>query len=163
MFRRIAAALPAAALIAALAFSALPAHADTHGSPGGSAKSADKPAVHVFKSPWCGCCTAWVEIMRREGYAVRVTEREDLAPIKTMLGISPDLQSCHTATVGGYAIEGHVPPADIARLLETKPKAGGLAVPGMPVGSPGMEQDGRQDAYDVILFSRNGRSVYSRH
>lgn len=124
---------------------------------------AAEPAMTVYKSPWCGCCAKWVEHMRRHGFAVKVVEMEDLEPAKRMFGVAPDLASCHTAGVGGYVIEGHVPAADVKRLLAEKPAARGLAVPGMPVGSPGMEQGGRKDAYEVILFTGEDREVYARY
>lgn len=117
----------------------------------------------VHKTPWCGCCAAWVAHIEEAGFAVRVEEHEDLTPIKAEAGVPLELQSCHTATLGGYVIEGHVPAADIARLLEEGPQAIGLAVPGMPAGSPGMEVPGRSDAYEVVLFGEQERVVFARH
>lgn len=125
--------------------------------------AAQPPAVAVFKSPWCGCCVAWIEHLRREGFEVSVEEHEDMAPVKASLGVPADLASCHTALVGGYVVEGHVPAADIRRLLAEAPKAAGLAVPGMPIGSPGMEQGSRKDPYAVILFGAGDREVFSRY
>jgi hypothetical protein len=120
--------------------------------------------IDVVKTPWCGCCTKWIEHLRGEGLDVRVREVEDLTPEAQKLGVPQDLRSCHSASVGGYAIEGHVPAADIKRLLAEKPKAAGLAVPGMPIGSPGMEQGGRKQPYATILFDRSGkRRVFARH
>ncbi len=119
--------------------------------------------LRVFKSPTCGCCGAWADHMRRAGFAVRVTETEDLGPIKASYGVAPELQSCHTALIGGYVIEGHVPAREVAQLLRERPSASGLAVPGMPLGSPGMEQGGRREPYEVILFSPSDRSVYARY
>ena len=120
--------------------------------------------VDVVKTPWCGCCSAWIEHLRQAGFEVRVTETEDLAPVASKLGVPADLRSCHSASVGGYAIEGHVPAADIKRLLKEKPKAAGLAVPGMPVGSPGMEQGATKQPYATVLFERSGkRQVFARH
>jgi hypothetical protein len=120
--------------------------------------------IDVVKTPWCGCCTAWIEHLRSEGLEVRVTETEDLTPVARKLGVPDDLRSCHSASIGGYAIEGHVPAADIKRLLKEKPIAAGLAVPGMPVGSPGMEQGAAKQPYAVILFNRSGkRRVFARH
>ncbi|MEQ8966113.1 MAG: DUF411 domain-containing protein [Azospirillaceae bacterium] len=103
--------------------------------------SAEGPdgAMTVFKSPYCGCCAAWVDHVRAAGFPVTVKETEDLAPLKAMAGIPADGQSCHTALVGGYVVEGHVPADAIRRLLDEAPAIRGLAVPGMPVGSPGME------------------------
>lgn len=117
----------------------------------------------VYKSPWCGCCKKWVEHMRRNGFDVEVVEREDVTPVKRMLGIPPQLASCHTAGIGGYVIEGHVPAADVKRLLSEKPEARGLAVPGMPVGSPGMEQGGARDSYHVILFGGDRPEIYASY
>ncbi|MCA8928979.1 MAG: DUF411 domain-containing protein [Alphaproteobacteria bacterium] len=120
--------------------------------------------MHVFKSPWCGCCTKWVDHMRAAGFAVQVTPMEDLSPAKTHFGVAPDLEACHTAVVDGYVIEGHVPAADVQRLLSERPKAAGLAVPGMPAGSPGMEQGGASDPYTVVLFDRaGGRTAYATY
>lgn len=110
------------------------------------------PTVTVYKSPTCGCCTLWVEHMQAHQFPVEVVEQSNVMPLKERLGIPYGMGSCHTATVGEYVIEGHVPAAEVIRLLELKPKAKGLAVPGMPIGSPGMEQGGRQDPYTVWLF-----------
>jgi len=123
-----------------------------------------RPAVDVFKSPTCGCCGAWVEHLQSAGFDVRVTEVDDTAAARKRLGMPAAFGSCHTATVGGYVLEGHVPAAEVKRLLGAKPKAIGLAVPGMPVGSPGMEVGGRRDPFDVLLVERDGRStVYARY
>ena len=126
------------------------------------------PASHaediaVYKTPWCGCCDTWVDHLRENGFSVSVTDMDDLTPIKRQQGVPAALQSCHTAVVDRYAIEGHVPASDIERLLVERPDADGLAVPGMPIGSPGMEQGDRRDPYAVILFSKDGQSVFSRH
>ena len=122
------------------------------------------PTVDVFKSPTCGCCGAWVEHLKASGFDVRVTEVDDTAAARKRLGMPDAFGSCHTATVGGYVLEGHVPAAEVKRLLGAKPKAIGLAVPGMPVGSPGMEVGSRRDPFDVLLVERNGRStVYARY
>ena len=121
-------------------------------------------AVHVVKAASCGCCAAWVEYLRKVGHQVTVTNADDMTPIARRLGVPDDLRSCHTAQVGKYALEGHVPAADIARLLREKPDAAGLAVPGMVAGSPGMEADGRRVAYQTILFTRDGRRrVFAPH
>jgi hypothetical protein len=117
----------------------------------------------VYKTPWCGCCTAWVKHLRRDGFEVRVIEREDLAPVRASLSVPDRLASCHTAEIAGYAIEGHVPAADIRRLMSERPDAAGLSVPGMPLGSPGMEMQGPPDAYDVILFGSGTTSTYSSY
>jgi hypothetical protein len=128
------------------------------------AAQATAATIEVVKSPYCGCCTQWVEHLRANGFTVRVTETEDLEPVAHRLGVPDGLRSCHTASVEGYAIEGHVPAADIQRLLRERPQAAGLAVPGMPVGSPGMEHGDRRQPYATILFSRNGRQqLFARH
>lgn len=128
------------------------------------AKAAAPPAIHVVKSPTCGCCNGWVAHLRRAGFQVRVTDVADVTPTARRLGVPDDLRSCHTASIGGYAIEGHVPAADILRLLRRRPAAAGLAVPGMPMGSPGMEAGGRGEPYQVILFTQAGRrTVFARH
>ena len=121
------------------------------------------PAVDVFKSPTCGCCGTWVEHLKGAGFDVRVTELDDPTAARKRLGMPDAFGSCHTATVGGYVLEGHVPAAEVKRLLGAKPKAVGLAVPGMPVGSPGMEVGSRRDPFDVLLVERNGRSSVYAH
>jgi hypothetical protein len=119
--------------------------------------------LEVYKSPWCGCCGAWIEHMQEAGFVVEVQDVDDLAPLKAMLGIAPELQSCHTALVDGYVLEGHVPAREVARLLAERPVATGLAVPGMPIGSPGMEQGDVQEPYAVVLFRGDERSVFARY
>jgi hypothetical protein len=120
--------------------------------------------IDVVKSPFCGCCTQWVEYLRANGFTVRVIETENLDPVAHRHGVPDNLRSCHTATVEGYALEGHVPAEDIRRLLAERPQAAGLAVPGMPIGSPGMEQGNRRQPYATILFSRDGRhQVFAQH
>lgn len=127
-------------------------------------ESAAAATIEVVKSPYCGCCTHWVEYLRAEGFEVRVVEAEDVTPTARRLGVPDDLRSCHTASVEGYAIEGHVPAADIRRLLEQRPQAAGIAVPGMPIGSPGMEQGNRRQPFQTILFTREGRrSLFAQH
>lgn len=126
--------------------------------------SATAATIQVVKSPYCGCCTHWIDYLRASGFEVEVTETEEVAPVAARLGVPEDLRSCHTASIEGYAIEGHVPAEDIRRLLEERPAAAGLSVPGMPIGSPGMEQGDRREPYVVLLFRRDGgRSVFSRH
>jgi hypothetical protein len=121
------------------------------------------PAVSVFKLNDCGCCDLWSEHLRKNGFAVSVRAVPDLAPVRVKYGIPDVFGTCHTALVEGYAIEGHVPAADIQRLLRSKPKLAGLAVPGMPAGSPGMEGP-RSDPYDVLAFDRNGATqIYARY
>ena len=131
-----------------------------------TAAHAGAPGVVVEKSPTCGCCTGWVEHMRASGFEVEVRdvtpERLDLT--KRRLGVEPEYQSCHTAVVDSYVIEGHVPAADIRRLLAERPSATGLAVPGMPFGSPGMPSDGEREPYDVLLLNQGtGASVFSSY
>ncbi len=124
---------------------------------------ADAADVVVYKSPTCGCCTEWVSHLRENGFTVTVHDRLNMDPVKRELGVPPRLQSCHTAQVGDYVIEGHVPANDIARLLKEKLPVKGLTVPGMPMGSPGMEGP-RSDPYDVLVFQPDGRtSVYASH
>ena len=119
--------------------------------------------VTVYKSPSCGCCSGWVDHMRRNGHKVKAINRDDLDGIKRMLGVPGQFQSCHTAIVDGYVIEGHVPASDVEKLLTERPKAKGLAVPGMPGGSPGME-GAAKEPYSTILFKNDGSaSVYSMH
>ena len=123
----------------------------------------ERPVVTVWKSKWCGCCTGWVRHMERAGYTVQVHDTENLDSVKIMAGVPEHLQSCHTATVGGYTIEGHVPVADVERLLDEKPQVVGLSVPGMPSGSPGME-NGEHDSYDVVTFTLDGKTeVFSSY
>ncbi|NUP54460.1 MAG: DUF411 domain-containing protein [Gemmatimonadaceae bacterium] len=126
---------------------------------------AEASSITVYKDPSCGCCTKWVEHLRAAGLKPVVHDRNDMDALKDSLGVPSALRSCHTAVAGKYVIEGHVPAADLTRLLATKPKGVlGLAVPDMPAGSPGMEMSGRRDAYDVVAFSANGKtSVFARH
>jgi hypothetical protein len=122
------------------------------------------PRIVVNKDPNCGCCTAWVEHLRGAGFEPHVNELSDLAPLKKRLAVPPALSSCHTAEVEGYVIEGHVPASAIRRLLAERPSAIGLAVPGMPIGSPGMEVPGSPDeTYDVVLFGPTSRRTYARY
>jgi hypothetical protein len=118
--------------------------------------------IHVVKSASCGCCAKWVEHVRKAGHSVKVTNGDPYAEASRH-GVPDDLRSCHTATVGRYALEGHVPAEDIARLLREKPNAAGLAVAGMPAGAPGMESAVKQP-YQTILYSRGGkRRVFATH
>lgn len=120
------------------------------------------PAILVHKDPSCGCCNGWVRHLRQAGFAVTVDERSQLQTVRQRLGVPSDLTACHTAEVNGYVLEGHVPAAAVQRLLKEQPKAAGLAVPGMPMGSPGME-GGRSDKYEVVLFgTSSGRSTFMR-
>lgn len=121
----------------------------------------ESAGVLVHKDPNCGCCTGWVRHLEAAGFAVRVEEVTDLEAIRKRLGVPEDLAACHTAEVGGYVIEGHVPAPAVRKLLEQRPSAVGLAVPGMPVGSPGME-GGVPQKYDVVLFGAAGRRTFMR-
>ncbi len=116
------------------------------------------PPVQVFKNPSCGCCGAWVDHMKTAGFAVEVHLVEDTTAARKRLGMPDTYGSCHTASVGGYVLEGHVPAAEVKRLLAGKPVAIGLAVPSMPPGSPGMDVGGREDPYDVLLIDKAGHS-----
>ena len=123
------------------------------------------PLVTVHKSPTCGCCTGWVEHMREAGFRVDVRDVDNLEPVKTRLGIPYGKGSCHTAEVGDYFVEGHVPASDIKRLLAEKPDAKGLVLPGMPLGSPGMEvPDGTVQPYTVEIIDQQGEATaFARH
>lgn len=132
----------------------------------GAVMAQTKPQVDVWKDPNCGCCADWVKHLESNNFVVKVNDTGNTAARKR-LGIADKLGSCHTALVGGYAIEGHVPARDIQRLLKDKPQALGLTVPGMPIGSPGMDGEvygGRQDPYDVLLILRDGSTrVYQSY
>ncbi|MCE3270225.1 MAG: metal-binding protein [Ramlibacter sp.] len=116
------------------------------------------PQVEVYKNPDCGCCGAWVDHLKAAGFPVKVHETPDTSAVRKRHGIPDAFGSCHTGVVAGYALEGHVPAADVKRLLATRPVAAGLSVPGMPVGSPGMEVGSRKDPYQVLLIDKAGRS-----
>lgn len=124
----------------------------------------ERPSITVYKSPTCGCCSKWVDHLEENGFDVTSIDTDDVAMMKARYGVPGDLTSCHTALVGGYVVEGHVPAAEIHRLLEERPEIAGLAVPGMPMGSPGME-GARTDAYDVVSFQNNGggRAVFASY
>ena len=120
--------------------------------------------ITVWKNPNCGCCKEWVTHLKKNGFNVVTNDIKDTAPIRQKLGLPAKFGSCHTAQLGAYVFEGHVPAQEIKRLMREKPKAVGLAVPGMPVGSPGMEVDNIQDAYDVLLVMADGSSrVYQSY
>ena len=112
--------------------------------------------VNVYKSPYCGCCGAWVDNLKASGLNVVVHEMEDVTPIARQAGVPDKARSCHTAIVDGYFVEGHVPGPDIRKLLRERPTARGIAVPGMPIGAPGMEQGDRKDAYATLIVDRSG-------
>lgn len=146
--------IAAAAFAAAIAFGTPAAHAQRK-------PPAAKPSIAVYKSPTCGCCAKWVDYMRQRGYTVTATDMPDVTPMKIKHNVPSKLSSCHTSLVGGYVIEGHVPVGDIERLLRERPKIAGLAAPGMPAGSPGMDVP-NSPAYDILSFDASGRTqVYS--
>jgi hypothetical protein len=119
--------------------------------------------VEVYKSPTCGCCSAWIRHMEEAGFTVQTHDVQDVGAIKRARGLPARLASCHTAVVDGYVIEGHVPASDVRRLLEERPTIAGLAVPGMPLGSPGMEGSGGQP-FSVVAFDRSGRTqLFNTH
>jgi hypothetical protein len=121
------------------------------------------PVIAIFRSSACGCCSKWAEHLQENGFTVEEIETHDLVSVKRRYGVPPQFSTCHTGVVGGYVIEGHVPAPDIQRLLRERPPAAGLVVPGMPMGSPGMEGEVSQ-AYDVLLFDAAGRTkVYAHH
>ena len=129
-----------------------------------TAESAVAATLVVTKSATCGCCKHWVEHMKKAGFAVEVREVEDVSPTRERLGVPDALRSCHTSEIGGYVIEGHVPAADVKRLLATRPKATGIAVPGMVMGSPGMEHGDHKEPYQVVLFDKSGKTkVFASH
>lgn len=123
--------------------------------------SAQAVAMVVHKDPNCRCCKNWVRHLTEANFAVTIQETSNLAAVRARLGVPSDLTACHTAEIDGYVIEGHVPAAAVRRLLETRPAAIGLAVPGMPAGSPGME-GGTPRKYDVMVFSKEGRQTFMR-
>lgn len=168
-----AAATQTVALAEATATVATSAAADLPNGIGGAAapavgkalSPAALPLLVVTKTPSCGCCHLWVEHMQDAGFKVEIHDVDDMTPVKERVGVPYGKGSCHTAEVGGYFIEGHVPAEDVKRLLAEKPNAKGLAVPGMPLGSPGMETpDGRVQPYAVELVAQDGStSPFSRH
>lgn len=130
---------------------------------GVSAHAGTAPLVSVSKDPNCGCCGDWIEHMRANGFALRIADSDRMGQIKQRLGVPEALASCHTAEVEGYVIEGHVPASAVHRLLATRPAATGLAVPGMPMGSPGMDYPGVEpETYDVVLFGPAGQQRFAR-
>jgi hypothetical protein len=123
------------------------------------------PVVEVYKSPYCGCCKAWAEHLQKNGFTVILHDVDDVPAARKKLGMPNQFGSCHTAKIGQYLVEGHVPAADVKRLLKENPKAIGLAVPAMPLGSPGMEmEDGRSVPYDTLLVTQDGNArVFAHH
>jgi hypothetical protein len=123
------------------------------------------PAIQVYKDPTCGCCALWVEHLRKAGFTATVTDVADMTAIKTKHGVPSQARSCHTALVDGYVVEGHVPVDDIQRLLKQRPAVVGIGVPGMPIGSPGMEvANVKPQPYDVLAFDKAGETkVFASH
>lgn len=118
----------------------------------------------IYKSPYCGCCTKWLELTEKDGFTITSEKRSDMEAFKDSLEIPIDLRSCHTGIVDGYVIEGHVPVSDIKRLLAERPSIKGLAVPGMPIGSPGMEQGDRRDSFSVLGIRHDGSTfIYNSY
>lgn len=129
-----------------------------------SAKAASFPTISAYRNLGCGCCEKWAELLKAAGFAVTMEDDSNLEARRKAAGVPADIAGCHTAFMGDYIIEGHVPVADILRLIAEKPVARGLAVPGMPIGSPGMETDGTVDAFDVLAFKSDGTwSVFAKH
>ena len=125
---------------------------------------ADSSLITVYKTATCGCCALWVDHMRANGFRVAVTDVAQLAAVKQTHGVPADVSTCHTGKIGNYFVEGHVPAEDVRRLMRERPDIIGIAVPGMPQGSPGMEQGGVVEAYDVIAIARDGsRKVWASH
>lgn len=154
----------ATALVAAGASAWAYAGGDRPPEASAAAVAESSATVTVFKDPGCGCCNEWVSHLKKHSFRVIARDTGDVTAIKLAARVPLGLYSCHTAFLNGYVVEGHVPAADIHRLLKEKPKIAGIAVAGMPIGSPGMEVGNRKDPYEVIAFSRDGStSVYARH
>lgn len=134
-------------------------------SQGLAAEEAGKPLeMTVYRSPTCGCCGKWLEHAKQNGFKINDVVSDDMETIKARFGVPEKLASCHTAVVDGYVVEGHVPAGDIQKMLQSKAKVSGIAAPGMPMGSPGMEMGGRQDAYKVVSFDKEGKfEVFASH
>lgn len=130
-----------------------------------SADAQELPAITVFKSPTCGCCKKWVTHLEENGFEVTVQDVDDMNVVRARFGIPHTLRACHTGVIENYVVEGHVPASDVKRLLEERPDVAGIGVPGMPVGSPGMEVPGREaEPYDVQAFNKAGETaVFSSH
>lgn len=128
-----------------------------------NAAAAAKPVtIKVYKTPQCGCCKSWVDHVRKNGFQVETVDMPDLSMVKAKYGVKPELQACHTAVVNGYVVEGHVPADVIQKLIRERPAVAGIAVPGMPRGSPGMDAAFKQ-AYEVYSFDKSGKAkVYAR-
>ena len=166
MNRTLALALVLAAAPAALVAQSTPPAAARRTPPAAPrAVAAQTPTrIVVYKTPTCGCCGKWIDYMRANGFTVEVHDQNDLTQLKRTAGVSEANASCHTGQIGGYVVEGHVPVEAIRRMLRERPQIVGLAVPGMIVGTPGMEQGNQRPPYDVVAIGRDGRtSVYERH
>lgn len=153
-------------LTLALSLAACSRGDEANSAPADAARTveADLPLVTVYKSPTCGCCQKWADHMEAAGFPVETVDVTDLGAVKAEHGVPAQYGSCHTAAVDGYAVEGHVPAEDVKRLLAEGPAAAGLAVPGMPVGSPGMETPGRPaDRYEVLLVQGGDATVFAQH
>lgn len=142
-------------MVLAVLFALSPEARSADMAPSPTAKQ--RPEVIVYKSPYCSCCAGWVNHIEAHGYGVTIRNTEDLSMVKKMAGVPDELQSCHTASIAGYTLEGHVPAEAIERLLKERPEIKGLAVPGMPAGSPGMEGPD-PEPYDVLVFQEDGKS-----
>lgn len=130
----------------------------------GLARAANSPAIVAYRNPGCGCCEKWADQLKAAGFEVNMQDDPDLSARRSAAGVPDDLAGCHTALMGDYVIEGHVPLADIQRLLTEKPLIKGISVAGMPMGSPGMEMGEMRDAYDVVAFAADGtRSVFAKY
>lgn len=117
------------------------------------------PEIHVYKGATCGCCDGWVEHLEEAGFPVKVDEVKDMGLVKRTMSVPGEVASCHTALVGGYVVEGHVPADVILKLLDERPRLRGIAVPGMPIGSPGMEMGDREEPYQVLAFEMDGTTT----
>ncbi len=134
------------------------------GVPFPSSQAAGLPAISAYRNPGCGCCEKWAEQVKQAGFAITMEDDPTLDARRAKLGVPADLAGCHTAVLGNYVIEGHVPPEDIVTFLAAKSAALGLSVPGMPMGSPGMETNAVPAKFDTLIFSLDGtRSVYASH
>jgi hypothetical protein len=125
-----------------------------------------RPTAVVYKTSTCGCCSMWVDHLKANGFQVETKDvsSDEVRAVSKAAGLKDDGASCHTAKIGNYIVEGHVPASDIQKMLKEKPAIAGIAAPGMPMGSPGMEQGGAKEAYDVIAFTKDGKtSVYAKH
>lgn len=155
-----------AALAAAVALSQAAGSAHQRPKPAAPKQAAKPIMLAVYKTPTCGCCSKWVDHMKQNGFTVHVTDLHDLSAIKAKHGVPSKVQSCHTAIVNGYVVEGHVPAVTVKRMLKELPAVAGIAVPGMPQGSPGMEAPGNivPPPYEVVTFDKKGATrLYAKH